>query len=499
MARFRLFLVMAVLVLTVIPSPDILAARKSSEVTANGQSKVEREKEMSALSARLSGSFRSEERHAVPLTDTELAILRNPGKDVSGRFRLGVHRMVGISIPNNNTDLTINVPGAPAIRLELTHVKGKVAVFNDKGQAREYTEDGYTHSFIGEEVTVRGSAHIAGVGAVNMGGNLCKFNEGCVENAYCAEEDNVIPTGIKAARNAYASLVYRSGPYYYACTGGLIADSDFTSEIPYMITANHCVSKGQEAGSLETFFQYTSPDCSEPSTNSCGLSLANSDTTGSSIIATNRSSDYTLLLLSEKPPTGSVYLGWNNEDVATSSGTSLYRISHPGAAPQAYSEHVVDTSAATCRSWPRGAWIYSRDTFGATEGGSSGSPVLNVAAEIVGQLSGGCGFNVGDVCDINNNATVDGAFANYYPEISQYLGPGNNEANDPELCTDGIDNDADGHTDCEDPDCTGDNACPTTGGQCVNEFGGEIGAACDLNINCCSNKCKGKLGQKTCK
>ncbi len=494
MARFLLFLVTAALVLTVLPSPETLAARKSSEVTTNGQSKAKHENEMSALSTRLSATFRSTDRHTVNLTEAELNVLIKPGKDVTGRYRLGVHRKVGKSISNNNTDFIIHVAGAPAIRLELTQVKGKVTVFNDKGQAREYTEDGYTHSFIGEQVTVRGSAHVAGVGAVNLGGNLCNFNADCVENAECSTIS--IPE-IETARNAYASLVYRSGPYYYVCTGGLIADSDPSSEIPYLITANHCVSKGQEAGSLETFFQYTLSNCNGNS--NCGLSLANSDTSGSTIIATNRSSDYTLLLLSENPPNGSVYLGWNTEPIAATGGTSLYRISHPGAAPQAYSEHVVDTSAATCRSWPRGAWIYSRDTFGATEGGSSGSPVLNAAAEMVGQLSGGCGFNVGDVCDINSNATVDGAFSNYYPEISQYLGPGDSGTSDPELCSDGIDNDADGHIDCADPDCTGDSVCPSTGGQCVNEFGAELGAACDLNINCCSNKCKGKPGRKTCK
>jgi hypothetical protein len=493
MARFQVILVTAALILAVIQSSETLAARKTPEISVNGLSRAERQIEMSALSKRLTASSRGAERHAVILTDIELEILRNPGKDVTGRYRFGVHRKVGRSVSTKNTDLIINVPDAPAIRLELTNVTGTVAVFNDKGQAREYTEDGYTHSFIGEEVTVRGSAHVAGVGAVNLGGNLCNFNAACVENAQCP----TLPANIQAVRNAFASLIYRSGPNYYACSGGLIADSNSSSEIPYLITANHCVSKGQEASSLETFFQYTLLDCSGAS--SCGLSLANSDTTGSTIIATNRTSDYTLLRLSEDPPQNSVYLGWNNQDVASYNGIDLYRVSHPGAAPQAYSEHEVDTEATTCRSWPRGAWIYSRDTFGATEGGSSGSPVLNADAEIVGQLSGACGFNVNDSCDAASNATVDGAFANYYPEISQYLGGGDSGGTDPEVCDDSVDNDGDGHVDCADPDCEGNTACPTTGGQCVNESGADVGASCEFNIDCCSNKCKGKRGRMTCK
>ena len=132
-------------------------------------------------------------------------------------------------------------------------------------------------------------------------------------------------------------------------------------------------------------------------------------------------SDYTLLALDELPPQGAVYLGWNNTPVADVNGTPLYRISHPSGAPQGYSEHEVDTSRGTCRSWPRGPWIYSEDTFGATEGGSSGSPVVNVNGQIVGQLSGACGYNVSDECDSVANATVDGAFAAYFDQVSQWL------------------------------------------------------------------------------
>jgi hypothetical protein len=105
-------------------------------------------------------------------------------------------------------------------------------------------------------------------------------------------------------------------------------------------------------------------------------------------------------------------------------GTPLYRISHPQGAPQSYSTQVVDTSKGVCRSWPRGDRIYSRDTLGATEGGSSGSPVVNAAGQLVGQLSGACGTNVNDVCDEVRNATVDGAFAAYYNTVSQWLGGG---------------------------------------------------------------------------
>jgi hypothetical protein len=189
---------------------------------------------------------------------------------------------------------------------------------------------------------------------------------------------------------------------------------------------------------------------------------------------------------------------------------ALYRISHPAGAPQAYSAQEVDTSRPTCRSWPRGNWIYSSDTFGATEGGSSGSPVVNAAGQFVGQLSGACGYNVNNPCDAAKNATVDGAFAAYYADVAAFLGPGssctdadgdgfctsegdcndNNAAINPgavEVCNDGIDNDCDGLVDAADPSCQ-------TGGCDLLP----VGAPCTANGDCSGN-CKGKPGAKTCK
>ena len=127
---------------------------------------------------------------------------------------------------------------------------------------------------------------------------------------------------------------------------------------------------------------------------------------------------------------------------------------------------------------------------GATEGGSSGSPVVNSSGQIVGQLSGACGTNLNDNCDAVNNATVDGAFAAYFGDVEQFLDPGNGGGctvtESPETsCFDGQDNDCDGDVDGDDSDCG-------TGGL-------PKGAACIANSDCASNKCKGKVGSMTCK
>lgn len=264
----------------------------------------------------------------------------------------------------------------------------------------------------------------------------CSFNANCTVDAACGTEN----AAVTVATDAVAHMLFASGAYLYICTGGLVADSDLTTNVPYFMTANHCISKGSEASSLETFFFYRASSCQ-----SCPDPGA-ANTTGASLVVGGRTGDFTLLRLSQAAPAGAAFLGWSSTAVANTNNTPLYRLSHPKGSPQAYSEHVVDTSKGTCRSWPRGSWIYSRDVLGATEGGSSGSPVVNAAGQLVGQLSGGCGFNVGDVCDTASNATVDGAFAAYFASVQPYLGGGG------PVCVD-----ADGDGVCAPQDCNDNN------------------------------------------
>jgi V8-like Glu-specific endopeptidase len=239
-------------------------------------------------------------------------------------------------------------------------------------------------------------------------------NPSCIVDASCNNGTPADP-----AKLAVAKMEWIQGAFIYTCSGGLISDNN-PSQSNFFLTANHCVSKNNNAQNVQFYWRFATSSCNGACPSNNGWPYK---TTGSTVSKTGRKGDFTLLHLNANPPSGSVFLGWTNAPIANSNGADLFRISNPNFGPQVYSRHDVDTSAPTCSGWPRGERIYSRDAVGATDGGSSGSPVVNGSSQVVGQLSGACGFNVGDPCDAAANATVDGAFAFYYAQVQPFLNP----------------------------------------------------------------------------
>ena len=307
-------------------------------------------------------------------------------------------------------------------------------------------------------------------------------NPNCIIDVSCLSDPAVADV-----TNAVAQLEWIAGPYLWTCTGGLLADTDTTTQIPYLLTANHCLNRAKDARNLEAFFHYRTSTCGEPCPSNTGFPK----TVGATIKATGTVGDFTLLELKQTPPAGTVMLGWNHTPVAFSNGVDLYRISHPNFGAQVFSHHQVDATVGTCGGWPRGERIYSQDIQGAIDGGSSGSPVVNAAGQVVGQLSGVCGVNVGDACDAASNSTVDGALASYFAQVAPFLDPAPPCTPAAEVCNDGVDNDCDGAIDCADADCAGNPACV---GSCS-----PAGQSCTSNGQCCSGSCKGPPGRKSCK
>jgi V8-like Glu-specific endopeptidase len=402
--------------------------------------------------------------------------------------------------------MTVGSEGASAIRVRLVGMNlpadADLYFFNREGEAygpyqrrgRNGDGDFWTHSVRGSEgilllrhfgpsaesdlrsfhMTVAGIGHVVSSIAPAPEA-LCSYNAPCIQSG----------GGGAVESKAIAYMEWIQGAWIYSCTGGLLADTDTGTAIPYFLTANHCLSKS--SSNLELYWNYTS-GCDGP---------GGPKTVGATIRASGRKGDFSLFELNEAPPSGAVMMGWNNTEIHLNTDQVLHRISHPSGAPQAYSRHEVDPNFGSCTGWPLGERIYSQDVSGATEGGSSGAPVVNAGGEVVGQLSGACGYDLNDVCNADDNRTVDGALAFYWNKVSDFLDPGTSCEPSAEICDDGIDNDCDNQVDCDDGDCSGDPACDIGG--CVNPGGERPGAGCTSNADCCSDKCKGRPSGKTCR
>lgn len=311
----------------------------------------------------------------------------------------------------------------------------------------------------------------------------------CSDNAPCMVDVNCVNTGPAGpAEDAIAKMEWIQGPYINTCTGGLLTDTDAGSQIPYFLTAYHC--NVGSISNLETFFNYTTSSCNGdcPDSLVTGGTPPPASTVGVTLVAAGSAADFTLLTLDESPPAGAVFLGWNNSPIAFTNGANLYRVSNANFGPQVYSQHDVDTSSPECQGWSRGNRIYSADQTGGTMGGSSGSPVVNSAGEVVGQLSGCCGYNCADECDSGNNWTVDGAFAAYWDQVSEFLdpqggggcdndgscGPGEDCNNCPNDCRAKTNGSPSSRYCCDGdlPDC-GDSRCSENGWSCGGG-GGEV-------------------------
>ena len=382
--------------------------------------------------------------------------------------------------------------GASALRVHLSDVSlpdsADVYFFSLDGQAHGpyRRHDAYwSNSVIGTQgiVLVRHfgpvtagtksmSITVASVGSIGEKSTvaqnaLCSYNHPCIEDAEDYSGQPV--TDLKAAT---AHMEWVQGAWVYSCSGGLLADSNPSSQIPYFLTANHCLKSNAAARSLELYWDYST------SNGTCDGPIGPMSM-GATVKATGVKGDFTLLELNPPVPAGRVFMGWTSEEVATTPGVILHRVHHPKGAPQSYTTHVSDPNFGTCSGLPIPQFIYSLDTIGSTEGGSSGSLVTNDAGEVVGQLYGGCGYNF-DECFSDDWRTVDGAFAFYYDKVAPYLASSCEPS--PEICDDGLDNDCDSDVDCDDGDCSGDTSCQAL---CEPKNG-----ICSHDLDCCSVNCK---------
>lgn len=215
------------------------------------------------------------------------------------------------------------------------------------------------------------------------------------------------------------SIIGQTGILFCTCT--LIADTQNCTEVPYVLTAHHCV--GNQNGSLgaeylDFYWQYQTSTCggsapmpwSVPRTTGGSDYLAGTGGRGDS----GGGNDFTLLRLRNMPPENVAHAEWS--DTVPPVGTEVVCIHHPRGS---YKRISFGTLTNTNNLYPN---YFHEVTWhdGVTEPGSSGSPLFIAGTQkIIGQLWGG-----DSAC---NNATAPdyyGRFDVTYASISAWVNPG---------------------------------------------------------------------------
>ena len=194
-------------------------------------------------------------------------------------------------------------------------------------------------------------------------------------------------------KTAICLMTYNDSRYSYYCTGALV-NNVRQDEMPYFLTANHCISTSSEAATLVTYFNYENSTCS--SSDASKLQTLS----GATFKAGSSYSDFSLLLLNEYPPEeyNPFYAGWDASGTSPTSGVCIH---HPEGTAKCISlENNQITSYPQSIQWSDDSgrtistttanthWLVEFEE-GSTEGGSSGGPLLDQNKRIVGQLHGG--------------------------------------------------------------------------------------------------------------
>ncbi|MDB5013479.1 MAG: hypothetical protein JWQ25_1681, partial [Daejeonella sp.] len=187
-------------------------------------------------------------------------------------------------------------------------------------------------------------------------------------------------------RNAVVLMLVADGAE--SCTGSMITNT-CNSNIPYVLTANHCLT-----GNLNNWvfqYQYFSTSC-----NSNTGGREDIQFNGCTLKANSANSDFALVKMNQIPSvsTGISYAGWNRNSTPATSTTQIH---HPAADLMKIS---LDANSVVQTTWPgTSGFTHWKAHFqeGTVEPGSSGSPLFDQNHRVIGQCHGDQN-NAGNYC-----------------------------------------------------------------------------------------------------
>ena len=208
---------------------------------------------------------------------------------------------------------------------------------------------------------------------------------------------------------AIAAIASINNEGFIFCTGTLVTDGAPVSfKNDYFLTANHCITGAGEANTLEFYWFYNTPYCNGPAPNPKDVPRTGGGADYLVGATYSQLSDFTFLRLRQPPPSNAFRAPWSTTPL--NAGESVTVIHHPDGSHKRISFGNINTANA-------GYWKV-RWSLGATEGGSSGSPLFNAAKRIVGQLYGGYSS-----CNFRTGIDDFGRFDQSFTRINEWLNP----------------------------------------------------------------------------
>jgi hypothetical protein len=218
------------------------------------------------------------------------------------------------------------------------------------------------------------------------------------------------------ARGVATMEISSSDGNVYLCSGALLNDSDPLSNVPYFLTAHHCISSEYDAEHTEFYFDYRAATCGGAAPKLSSVPRV----AGATLLASSATSDYTLLRLTGAMPSNRFFCGWTAGRQNT--GEAVVGVHHPGGTKMSISYGTMLD--------PDGNFHQVQWSNGITAPGSSGSPLFNPQKQVVGQLYGGSSS-----CTFRAGIDEYGRFDRTYTSLRPWLGDGpattTDDGNDP--------------------------------------------------------------------
>ncbi len=243
-----------------------------------------------------------------------------------------------------------------------------------------------------------------------------------------------------AIMHAVLKYTYENDGYLYMCTGTLVNSTNCDSR-PLILSAAHCICDDETAETATFYFNYRHTECYSNEMNFQTVSGADLVATAPQKPFTNTygalshslypTMDFSLLSLRQPIPANyqPYFAGISLSNTNAMSTVSC--LHHPNGNPMkvsvSYGEPFIDSYPAEdpdCHYNPFVHWHISMWDVGTTEGGSSGSALLNQEMQIVGTLSGGYASCFSPVNDYFQMITASwNTYPGYENQLKHWIAP----------------------------------------------------------------------------